>query len=247
MLGIIICEDNDYQRNLIEKLIKEVLIDIKYQLSVELTTDNPLEVINYVKANEGKAYIYFLDVDLNNDVNGIELADHIRKYDLEGYIIFITSHSELAFLTFQYKVQAMDYIIKSDTASLKKKIQECIETAYKDYGKAKEDTKEKNIISVNLANKIMNFNLDEILFFETVGDHKLRIHTEKGFYEFYGKMKEMENNVSSNYFRTHRAYLVNTSRIKSIDKSKNTIQMINDEICYVSSKYIKGLMKKCLI
>ena len=40
--------------------------------------------------------------------------------------------------------------------------------------------------------------------------------------------------------------LVNTKKIKSIDKSKMVIEMVNGEICYVSLRYLKGLIKQCL-
>ena len=47
---------------------------------------------------------YFLDIQLEVDINGIKLGSEIRKYDPIGNIIFVTSHSELTYLTFVYKV-----------------------------------------------------------------------------------------------------------------------------------------------
>lgn len=248
MLDIIICEDNDHQRKLIENITKEALINLKYDSKVDLSTDNPLDVINHVKTNKERSFVYLLDVDLNEETNGIALAKGIREYDSKGYIIFITAHVELSFLTFKYKVQALDYIVKSDSQSLKNKIIECLIAAYNDYQNMNFKIDEKNMIFINLGNKIINFDLNEILFFETTSmAHKLRIHTYKGQFDFYGKIKDIEDNVTSDYYRTHRSYLVNTTKIKSIDKPSLTINMINDETCYVSARYIKGLINKCLM
>ena len=47
-----------------------------------------------------------------------------------GNIIFVTSHSELTYLTFVYKVSAMDFIFKDDPNQLKTRIIDCIETAH---------------------------------------------------------------------------------------------------------------------
>lgn len=47
-------------------------------------------------------------------MNGFELAQEIRKFDPRGFIIFITTHAELSYMTFTYKVEALDYIIKDD-------------------------------------------------------------------------------------------------------------------------------------
>ena len=62
---------------------------------------------------------YFLDIQLEADMNGIKLGSEIRKHDPVGNIIFVTSHSELTYLTFVYKVAAMDFIFKDDPSELK--------------------------------------------------------------------------------------------------------------------------------
>jgi two-component system response regulator AgrA len=246
MLDIIICEDNFHQRKLIETIVKQELNNLKYDLRIKLSTDNPKSVIEYIKQNKESCFIYFLDVNLENEINGIALAKAIRSYDSIGYIIFITAHTELTLLTFQYKVQALDYIIKTDTKNLKNKIIESLTAAYNDYQNLNIniDINKNNIIPIDFGNRIINFDLNEILFFETTNiNHKLRIHTEEGQFEFYGTIKDIEAIVSSRYYRSHRSYLVNIDKIKSINKSKLTICMVNNETCYVSMKCIKGLIK----
>jgi two-component system response regulator AgrA len=90
--------------------------------------------------------------------------------------------------------------------------------------------------------------LNDILFFETTTkDHKIRIHTCDEQLEFYGTLKEIEKMMSVDYYKSHRSYLVNTKKIKAIDKNKFIIYMINDEVCYISARYLKGLLEKCSI
>jgi two-component system response regulator AgrA len=243
MLDIIICEDNVYQRHIIEDVIKEVLTTSRLSSKIVLSTGRPVEALNYVRENKEKSFIYFFDIDLKDNIDGLLLAKEIREYDSLGYLIFITAHEELSFLTFKYKVQALDYIVKGDKKVLKDKITECINAVQKDW---KKDESSKEMLSINFGNEIMNFDMNEILFFETTGvEHKLRIHTYNGQFEFYGSMKDIEISVTENYFRTHRSYLVNLSKIKSIDKADGIIYMVNEETCYVARRYLKGLMKKC--
>lgn len=242
MLNIIICEDSATQRKQIKSIIETELTKLKLDLTIDLSTDNIKEVIDYVKNNAQKSFIYFLDVDLGAEINGIELAKNIRNYDSKGYIVFITSHSELSLLTFQYKVQALDYIVKGDTNRLRNSINECLLTAYNDYDNL--NKKEQSIITIDLGNRVMKFDLAEILFFQTTEvDHKLRIHTLEGYFEFYGTMKEIEKQIFSGYYKTHRSCLVNTKKIKYIDKENHTIIMVNNETCYVSTRLMKGLLK----
>lgn len=244
MLDIIICEDNEYQRVELEKIIsKEVG---KYNSNIALSTKNPYEVIRYVNYNSCKSYIYFLDIDLGNDITGIELARNLRQQDPAGYIIFVTSHAELTFLTFKYKVQALDYIMKFKSDYIGLKIKECIAEAHEHYKKVyfnKADVVDK--IYIKYGNNLVAFNLNDILFFETTDkDHKIRVHACNEQIEFYGTLKEIEKQVNSDYYKTHRAFLVNTKNIKSIDKENLLIYMVNGEICYVSTRYLKGLIKK---
>jgi len=242
MLNIIICEDDSYYRQKFENILEDEMVALKLNSKTDLSTNNPTDVINYLNNNIGKSFIYFLDVELKSDINGIELAKIIRKYDSRGYIVFITSHTELSNLTFKYKVQALDYISKFDTNNFKNNISECLLEAYNDY--KNNFIQEKGFIEIDLGNRIIKFSYDEILFFETTTiDHKLRLHTKTGHFEFYGKIKDLEVRLPAYFIKTYRSYLVNTNNIKSINKHSNTISMINDETCYASKKFIKGLKK----
>lgn len=243
MIKIILCEDNHQQRKQIESIINEELET--QDMSIALSTDDPHTIIKYVESAKEDTFIYFLDIDLQSDINGIELAKMIRKYDPRGYIIFLTSHTELTLLTFQYKVQALDYIIKADRETVATRIKECLNEVLNNLKYTK--IKDTNMIPIDIGNNIVFFDLNEILFFETSSkEHKIRVHTCNGQSEFYGALKDVEKQVSSSYYKPHRSYLVNTAKIKSIDKKNLIINMVNGETCYVASRYLKGLMQKCL-
>lgn len=243
MLDIIVCEDNNYQIKVMEDIITNQLKELNLNINIALLTDSPEEVINYVKDCGAKPLIYFLDVELKSKINGIELAKMIRKYDPMGYIVFVTSHAELTLLTFEYKVQAMDYIVKSDLSKMKNNIKECINEAYNDYRSSGDKT---SPIQINVGNKIVYFNPDDILFFETTNKHhRIKIHTDEESMEFYGSLKEMEEVLPDSYYKSHRSYLVNTKKIKAIDKKELIIHMANNETCYIASRYLNELLRKC--
>ena len=113
MLDIIICEDNTTQRKNLETIIENEVRSA--HIRIALSTNNPNEVIQYVQDSKSQNFIYFLDIDLQSNINGLELSKILRQHDPMGYIVFLTSHAELTLLTFQYKVRAMDFIIKAYT------------------------------------------------------------------------------------------------------------------------------------
>lgn len=241
-MNIIICEDNLKQRKELESIINTEIEDFNFRIS--LSTDNPYDVLNYSNKNSNNISLYILDIDLKSDINGLELAKRIRENDCSSYIVFVTAHPELTFLTFQYKVRALDYIIKGNLSVLKRSLHDCFTQICDDLLISK--NKEKNSILIDTGNAIVFIDLSDVLFFETADiDHKIRIHTESGFYEFYGTLKDTEQKLTSSYYKTHRSYLVNVKKIKSIDKENLIIHMTNGEICYLTSRYLKGLLEKC--
>ena len=94
-------------------------------MQLVLDTEDPYVLLERVKASQDTG-IYFLDIDLNSDMNGMKLAQQIRLFDPRGFIIFITAHSELSYMTFQYRVEAMDFVLKDNPAEVKVKLRECL-------------------------------------------------------------------------------------------------------------------------
>ena len=110
MIKIYICEDIEEQRNRIRSLVKDIILEEKLDMTIEIASPNPMEILNKAKENDKDISLYFFDVDLNSNINGIDLASKIREFDQRGFIVFITTHGEMSYLTFTYKVEAMDYI-----------------------------------------------------------------------------------------------------------------------------------------
>lgn len=242
LLKIILCEDNEIQRSKFEKIIENISFKNKYDFSLGLSTESPKAVLRYVKNQKLIEGIYFLDIELAQDINGIELAKAIRKYDPRGYIIFITSHYELSLLTFEYKVQALDYIIKCDDAKIAEKIHASIDAAHKNsINNLLIDTK----ITINSGNRLINLKLDEIMFFETSSIHgKVRVHCISEQIEFYYTIKELLKILNDDFMKIHRSIIVNIKNIKELDKKSLMVRMVNDEICYISNTMINELIEK---
>jgi two-component system response regulator AgrA len=240
IMEVIICEDNNIQRTQLESIIIEEINNSNLDINITLSTSNSKEIIEYVSKAENKNFIYFLDVELNDDINGIELAHIIRKYDPKGCIVFVTSHAELTLLTFEYKVQAMDYILKFNVKNLQSKISECLIEAYNHWKNVNDI--EKRYISIEVGNKVINFNPDDILFFETEKDHRISIHAFDEQIDFYCSLKKIEKLIPRYFYKIHRSYIVNTRNIKSIDKNTYIVEMVNGDNCFVSKRYMKGLL-----
>lgn len=239
MLRIFVCEDNKEQREKFSKIIEDVILIEDYDMELTLSTESPDELIDYIGKNDGSG-LYFLDIDLKASVNGIELAAKIREHDPRGFIVFVTTHAEMSYLTFIYKVEAMDYIIKDNYTNIKERIHQCIEDANKKYSSKTNDL--QKVFTIKVDDKIINMEYNKILFFETSPTiHKVIVHALDRQIEFYAKMKDIEEKLDQRFYRCHKSYIVNKDNIKDIDLSNRCIHMVNGEECFISTRMLKGL------
>ena len=238
-MKIYICEDDVKQReNMVEIINNYIMIEEK-PMEIALATDNPYEILKMSKENEDVG-CYFLDIQLEADINGIKLGSEIRKYDPIGNIIFVTSHSELTYLTFVYKVSAMDFIFKDDPAELKTRIIDCLETAHT---RLKLLSKERTVETIELkrGSNSVYVQYDEVMFFESsTNSHRLIAHLDNRQIEFYGNLKQISQ-IDDRFFRCHNSFVVNRHNISSINSKVRVVYFKNGEHCYASVRNVKKI------
>lgn len=240
MIKIFICEDNKEQKEKFKDIISNIILIENYDMEIELVTDDPYMILDNLK-NNTVAGLYFLDVDLRSDINGIQLAEQIRKYDPRGFIVFVTTHAEMSYLTFMYKVEAMDYIIKDNYKNIGDRIKACIENALDKY-KTKSSELQK-VFSVKVDDRIINVDFNDIIFFETSTTiHKVILNSTSRQVEFYSNMKEVEDMLDERFCRCHTSFIINKDKIKEIDKKNRIVYMITGDECLVSTRGLKKLL-----
>ena len=244
MIQIYLCEDNEEQLETYSKIIKNALALDDFSFVFTLATSNPYALLEKRKENKNTG-LYFLDIDLQSDIIGLELAQQIRLLDPRGYIVFITTHSEMMELTFRHKVEAMDFILKDTPEQIPDRIRHCLHTA-KENDILLHKQKENNI-SIKLDNMIVRLNLNDIIFIESdTSPHRLIIHTSHGVKRIPGTLKELEIHLNSQFCRCHNSFLANMEHVTSFDKETRQLVMDNQERCPVSMRMIPKVKKLLL-
>jgi len=246
MLEIFICEDDQRQRTELEKIIEKYIFMEDLEMKLALSTKNPQEILDYLKANPKTIGLYFLDIDLGCEITGIDLAIEIRKLDVSGKIVFITTHGEMMHLTFFHHIEAMDYILKGQAfEDAKGRVISCLKNAYQRYVEEQALPNKGSLFKVKIAGKTHIHRLEDVMFFTSVASHKLALHLRESKIEFSGSMKEIEN-YSTHFARVHTSFTVNVLNIKQIDKKNREIEMVNGEKCFASVRgmqLLKRVMK----
>ncbi|QSF44016.1 LytR/AlgR family response regulator transcription factor [Paenibacillus tianjinensis] len=238
MLEIFVCEDDPEQRKRLNSYIENYIMMENLDMKLVISTGRSQEIIDYIQNNRVTG-LYFLDVDLQEEKSGIALGAEIRKYDSLGAIVFVTTHSELTYLTFTYKVEAMDYITKDNFTDIRQRVIDCIDTANTRYLQNKYNNIKK--FQTKSGDKMISVDYNDILFFETSPQlHKIILHAKNRQVEFYGKLKDILE-MDSRFYRCHNSFVVNKDNIAEVDTKNREIRMINGEICYASSRFLGGL------
>ena len=243
MLQVFIVEDNDIQRRNLEKLISNCILIEGYDMGIVLSVGSPTEFLDYLGEHTSKNALYFLDVDLRHEINGIVLAAKIREVDVFGKIVFVTTKAELSYLTFQYQVEAMDYIVKDKPEEIGIRVKKCIDLAHKHY--LHEDHPKRPGYSVKIGEQIQIIPYEEIMFFESspVITHQMILHMENSKIKFRGSISAIEKSCPD-FYRCHQSIVVNPKNIKRIDTAKKEIEMVNGQVVFVAVRRLKGLVQR---
>ena len=226
MLNIYVCEDDQQQLKLISKYIKEFCTMNNLDAKLALSSSVPDELFKHY-SNNFQPSLFFLDINLGSSINGIEMANRIRKENKKSSIVFFTAHPEMTHLTFQYKIEAMDYILKSDFENVKHRIGECIHVAIeRNFGT---DPNSKTL-QLKMFDKVVYLEVDEIIYIETSQvRNKLVAHTAHRRIEFNGKLGIIGDMLDEDFLRCHKSYIINKHKIASVNRADSVAIMTNGD------------------
>jgi two-component system response regulator AgrA len=241
MIHIYLCEDDNKQLTRWKNTVEKYLLMNSTESQLYCAASSPAELLS-IRKKSTVIGLYFLDIDLQSDKNGIELAQEIRKYDPRGYIVFVTTHSEMAVLTFRYKVEAMDFIVKDEIRTLPDRICDCIKNAEDNY---KTQLNASNrLLSVKVDKTSLILDQDDIVAITTCEDnHKIMIHTKNGTRQMAGSLKELNAILNSTFFQCSRSVIVNLIHVLKYSKEDAVLTMNNKETYNVSIRMMGKLQK----
>lgn len=232
MINIAICEDNENYLKHIYQMISSICKT--HNIDITLTTfDSGEKIIDFLETHPDFDLL-FLDIIMGN-INGIEVAQYIRKKNSDQPIIFTTSNSEYALEG--YDVQAFGYLLKPYDAI---KLEQLILKATKQIMNLK-----SNIFVCKSGQNIHTLQLKDIIYFESER-RKITIYlSNQTQLDFYGKLDDINVTLSDKQFiRCHKSFLINPYYIKSIESY--SVIMTTDEKLPISRKYLQLVKDKFL-
>lgn len=221
-MKVIIIEDQAPAQRLLKTYIS------KYdELSLELTTNDPVEALTYLKKN-ADIDIIFLDIHLPK-LSGLELLELLPSYK---YVILTTAFDKYAISGFNYNV--VDYLLKPFPFE---RFSQAIDKVIKlENGQFNQKS---NQILVKIDGYMTKIDSGKIIYIKSDGDYTfVYFRDSRKIVSLLLKFWEQELSPQ-NFTRIHKSYIVN---LAEIDKISYTTVHINSMELPIGRVYKKRLM-----
>ena len=240
MIGIYLCDDEDAVRRQIQTSLEQKILAENYDMKIMCSAAGAQELLDTVK--DGSRGIYFLDVNLKDrEWDGFRLGQELRRRDPHCTLVYITGYGDLAWRTFQYHLEAFDYIVK-EPERIGPAVSQCLEEIHLRLLAERQDPAE--MFTLRTGETVRHIPLREILLFETASvPHHVLLHTANSRMDFLGSLGELEIKLGDRFIRTHRAFLVAADKIEKVDLKHNKLWAGGHE-CLLSRRGKAELRRK---
>jgi DNA-binding LytR/AlgR family response regulator len=240
--NILIVEDETLYANKLEMQVdklghKLVGVADNSERALELVDTYPIDLI-------------LMDIFIDGQYDGVELAELIQaRKDIA--VLFITSQTDALSFNRASRTQPVGFLLKPfSDLQLQRSIQlaldkvEASDIDTPDALNATDNTKvDKAGIYIKKKQKLVNVNFADIFYIQSDGRY-CRIHTEMNMYLIRSSMKDLKKRLPENIFiKCHRSYLVNLSKIKSIDL-ENDFVVLQEMKVPLSRREKENLLEK---
>jgi len=200
------------------------------QLNCTLSLVHFKSASDFLKTDFNLYDVAFLDIQLYETMDGLSLAQSLRKNEYQGSIVFLTSYKEYVFQG--YDVQALHYLLKPVQ---EQDIKKCMNMVY-------QLTKQKNYIIQN-NNQTIKIPFHQIFYFSSA-NHYIDIYTLEATYSHKAKVADMISHLPYHFTQCHRSILVNLNHVEKI--VKNEIFLSNGATLPISNTYLEHVRKAFL-
>ena len=197
-------------------------------LELVFSTENPIEALEFIQKND--ADLVFLDIQMPEltGINFMKIVGDKMKY------ILTTAYSEYALEGYEHNV--VDYLLKPIS----------FVRFSKSVMKAQErfpvtEASEAGHFFVKSSGQQHRINFDEILYVESIKDY-VNIKTETQEYIVLDTLKSLENQLSANFTRIHKSFILNLDKVKSLNSKK--VILISEHEISVGEMYKSNLLEK---
>lgn len=214
----------------------KILSDITEKVSVLLpeselhTFSSGTELLSCLKTKT--CDILLLDIDMP-EITGLQVAKELSLLKKKPLLIFVTSHDELVYDSFQYHPFAFLRKSRFD-AEIGEILQDCV----------RELADREQHFCFRADGNDIRLLLSDILYFESEGNY-LKVVTTKDTYRFRSTLTAMEHTLRNyGFLRIHKGFFINQAAVKLLNSEEATLQ--NGVTLPIGKSYTKTAREQLL-
>lgn len=242
--NILIVEDDELIAMDMERMVQGMDHRV---VGVVVNSKDALETIQ-----DHEVDLAILDVRIQGEYDGIELADKIQMIDEDIAILFVTSMQDDLTFNRASRSKPSGYIVKPfseiqfqrSVALIIKQLDQRSVQKSPDRDIDSDIQFRADSLLVRKRNEIKRIYFRDIFYLEADGGKYSKVFVENNVYVIRYSLKNLMEKISSDDFmQCHRSYIINISKISSVDLTQNTIFLGQHQIP-VSRREKSALMKR---
>jgi two-component system LytT family response regulator len=224
MIQCILVDDEKHARKSLSGMLTENFSEVEILSECENIAEAVKAIHRY------KPQVVFLDVEMPGQ-NGFALLDYFNEYEIDFHIIFVTAYSEYSLQAFE--MSAIDYVLKPvKMESIAKALKKIPNPSFQKLNILRynlSESSEKKLI-LQTAESIYVVNISDIVVIQAEGNYSKIYTTSHAVLTITKKISEFEYLETLDiFFRCHRSYIINLTKISKVDKRDYVIMLSNGE------------------
>ena len=233
-MNIVVLDDHLIITEGIDKMIINSCHDLKISEPNIFNFTTSQDFISWFNEQNIDIDVCFLDLDLNSEINGLDIAKIVKSKNYHTLLVFITSFEN--YFTKMVQLEPFRFLDKPFN--------------YEEFHKIFVDIYKRIVLknfekdcSYRFKNNGITFsiNLKDVIYISSYKRKIIMLNTRNEYIDFYGKLDAVEievNSLTDKFIRINKSYLFNKDYIDVIGKNSITVQGV---VYQISPKYKHNL------
>ena len=234
-MKFIVVEDERDAQEKIKKLLRKISVQTQIDLEIEYFK-NYDEKLQKEIDNTLYPKIYIMDIELDGEVSGMEVAEKIRDNDWDSEIIFVTTHDKYFDKVHRQILEVFDFI---------EKFQDMENRLEKDIKLILSKKADKKLLKIKGNHADVEIHMRNILYILRDKEERKSIiytDTDDVTFKVSNSLIDLLDRLDSRFVQTHKSCIANKNRMVERNYAKGYFILDNGKkVDYLSRKYRKGI------
>lgn len=239
MLHFVLVDDNPEHHHILAGRLREICAQMALEGQADLMTDDYHQALEYAKnAQEEEIAVYFVDIELQQDITGVELSRRIRSIRPSDYVVFVSAYQQYALQC--CRAHAFDFLLKP---LLPEQLRDCMEAIEWDIRFRRQGT----MLEIPMGTKKVLLRQEDILYFYKEHANLNAVCQQGNIVTWRESLSELNHRLSEGMFvQCHKSYIVNRRYVQEYGWSEDKLVLKNGETLPISRRKT-GALKEMLV